>query len=467
MIEFLNFFELLFFGRRLATSGLLFIIADLSKRKKLIWLSFILAPVNSIKFFLKRKKTTSVSYLDLHDCLKSLGPIFIKFGQTISTRPDIIGEELAFRLKLLQDRLEPFPFQEVEAIITAEFGIMPEQLFLEFSKEPVAAASIAQVHKAKLKTGQNVAVKILRPNIAERYQKDIKLLYFLGRLVAKLLPQTQRLRPYETVKIFEDTMHQELNLMREAAACSELKSNFKNEYNVVIPEIYWDYCSEGVLTTQWINGISIYDTAGIDKFKLDRREIAKKLGVIFFNQAYRDGYFHADLHPGNILVQPDGKLALLDFGIMGRLHERDRLAIAEILYAFLNGDYKRVAEIHLKVHYVPSGTDIMAFAQACRAVAEPTLAKKGGHFSVAKLLGRLLKITEEFGMKAQPQLILLQKTMVVVEGIGQLLDPEVNMWLLAEPWIRKWAAKNITPEAKILRIAKKLLHKLEQELELN
>ncbi len=391
---------------------------------------------------------------------QSLGPIYIKFGQTLSTRPDLIGTEVADSLKYLQDKLPPFSYRIVKAMIEERFGQKLSDLFDSFDDTPVAAASIAQVHKAKLKSGEIVAVKILRPNIAQKYEEDIAFLEYGAEVITRFLKKAKRLRPKEVMSVFRQSMNLELNLRSEAAAASRILDNFANDSSLHIPRIYWNLTHDDIITLEWIDGVSIYDREAIKKLGFDPKDIAAKIAVIFFNQAYRDGFFHADLHPGNILVCPNGKVALVDFGIIGILAEDDRLAIAEILYAFLKRDYKLVAEVHHRVGYIPKDTNLEYFAQSCRAVAEPIIGIAIKNISIGNLLAQLFKVTEEYGMETQPQLLLLQKTMVVVEGIGQSLDEDINMWLLAEPWIKKWAAKNLSPEAKLLRMIKKILNKL-------
>ncbi len=416
----------------------------------------------------------------LIDCLSELGPIYIKFGQTLSTRPDLVGAEIAGYLRLLQDKLPPFDSGVAREIIEREFGENDVIPWLDhgihnnnwiplqargmtisyFNDTPIAAASISQVHKAQLATGEYVAVKILRPGIHKKYNRDIKLLYFLAKIISKF-SKAKRLKPIKVVDKFHETMRFELDLRLEAAASSELMDNMRNDINVIIPKIYWDLTSENILTTEWLEGTSIYDTSLLKELGLEPAKIAQNFAVMFFNQAYRDGFFHADLHAGNILVNKQGKIILLDFGIMGRLKEKDRLAVAESLFGFLNRDYKLVAKVHLRAGYIPSNTDLDLFAQSCRAVTEPIVGTPTKNISIGKLLAHLFKITEDFGMEVQPELLLLQKTLIMVEGIGRQLDGNVNMWQLAEPWIKKWAVKNLSPEAKLLRLVKHYLDRLE------
>lgn len=417
-------------------------------------ISLVLYPKS---FFTKPKQTFATRITEL---LKILGPIYIKFGQTLSTRPDLVGQAVADHLKLLQDKLPPFDFQIVKDKIKEDFGAEISELFSKFNEKPIAAASIAQVHKATLKNGEKVAVKILRPNITKIYNDDINFLEFVAHFITKFIKKSRRLKLHEVINVFRESMNYELNLRLEAAAASRFTDNFAGDDTIHIPKLHWELTSENIITLEWIEGISIYDRNKLIESGLDPDKIAAKIAVIFFNQTYRDGFFHADLHPGNILVQKNGQIALIDFGIIGILADEDRLAIAEILYAFLKRDYKLVATIHNRIGYVPPNTNLELFAAHCRAISEPIIGLKIKNISIGNLLAGLFKITEEFGMETQPQLLLLQKTIVVVEGIGQSLDPEINMWQLAEPWIKKWAVKNLTPEAKLLRKVKKFIERL-------
>ncbi|KAF8818492.1 2-polyprenylphenol 6-hydroxylase [Rickettsia endosymbiont of Cardiosporidium cionae] len=398
----------------------------------------------------------------LHSFITSLGPIYIKFGQTLSTRPDLIGEHIAEALRSLQDSLPAFSSEVARSMIEMGLGSKIDLLFSKFYDEPVASASIAQVHKAILINGENVAIKVLRPNILLLYERDLSFLEYLACIITKLVSKSKRLKLVEVIKLFRHIMKSELDLRIEAASASKLDENFKDDTSIYIPKIYWEFTKSNILVMEWVDGISIYDRSLMLKHKIDPSEIALKIAVIFLNQAYRDGFFHADLHPGNIIVSYEGRIILVDFGIIGVLDDKDRIAVAEILYAFLRRDYLLVAKIHHKLGYIPYNTSLVLFAQSCRAIAEPVVSKQICNISVGMLLTQLFQITEEFGMETQPKLLMLQKTMLVVEGIGKILDPKMNIWQTAEPWINKWAIKNLTPEAKLLRFAKKIFDNLLQ-----
>ncbi len=415
---------------------------------------YIFYPKN---LFIKNKLSFGIR---LAEMFQNLGPIYIKLGQSLSTRPDLVGIDVATSLQILQDKLPPFDFQIVKNKIKTQFNKNIEDIFVEFDEVPVAAASIAQVHKAKLKSGIEVAVKVLRPDIVKKYEEDIQFLEYCAHLIPKFLPKTKRLKPKEVIFVFRQTMQMELDFRIEAAASSRIHDNFINDDMLYVPKIYWQFTNQDILTSRWVDGVSIYDHQAMSNLGIESKNIAANIAVIFFNQAYRDGFFHADLHPGNIIIRPNGQVSLIDYGIIGILLEKDRLAIAEILHAFLNRDYVRVAEIHQRVNYIPHNTNIEYFAQSCRAIAEPIIGLSINDISIGNLLAQLFKVTEEYGMETQPQLLLLQKTMVMVEGIGQTLDPNINMWQLAEPWIKKWAAKNLSPEAKIFRLIKKIINNI-------
>lgn len=458
MLNFIkNILNLLFLLRTLSKYQLVTHPENIKFSKQIKFLGLLICFTTYPKnLFLKPKQTFG---LRLANCFKELGPIYIKFGQTLSTRPDLVGKEVADHLKSLQDNLPAFSTKIAKEKIADSFGLPISEIFSSFHETPIAAASIAQVHKAKLITGEKVAVKILRPNITKIYNNDIIFLEFIASIIAKLSKRAKRLKLSEIIAVFRDSMNFELDLRLEASAASRFVDNFANDDTIYIPKVYWNLTTEEILTTEWIDGISIYDTKKLLENKLNLEELSTKIAVIFFNQSYRDGFFHADLHPGNILVKKNGQISLIDFGIVGILSEDDRLWVAEILYAFLHRDYKLVADVHYRAGYVPQNTNLELFSQYCRAVAEPIIGKQVKDISVGILLAQLFKVTEAFGMETQPQLLLLQKTMVIIEGIGHTLNPEVNMWQLAEPWIKKWAAKNLTPEAKLIRSLRKYLDK--------
>jgi len=380
----------------------------------------------------------------LRKLLVSLGPTFIKFGQLLSTRPDLVGEQIADELSLLQDELPSFSFRKVEKIIKQETGKNVLDLFKEFIPEPVAAASIAQVHKAITQDDKVVAVKILRPGIRRKFNREISLLYMLASFV-NCFSRLRRLRLKEVVRMFDNTVRQELNLRLEAAGAHKLAENLKSNNNIVIPGVYWSLTSNRVLVSDWLEGTKITKLKGRSKKEL--KEIGDNLVICYYEQAYRDGYFHADLHPGNILITKDNKIGLIDFGIMGSLSQADRLSVAQIVHGFIKRDYDYVAKIHKTAGYIPRDTNLDEFSLACRSIGEPIFGQNAQDISIAKLLAQLFLITESFGMQTQPQLLLLQKTLILIEGVGAQLNPELNMWALGEPWMKDWAKENLSAKA--------------------
>lgn len=400
----------------------------------------------------------------LIDALKELGPIYIKFGQTLSTRPDIISQKACEDLKELQDRLDPFPFEELKKIFYQETSKTLEEVFSSFQQESVAAASVAQAHKAVLYCGTVVAVKVLRPGIKAKCTQDLKILNFLVRIISRLYPKTNNFKLLEVLKIFEDSMKMELNLRMEGANSSELKDNLSHDARIYIPPVYWDLTTEKVLVTKWVDGISIYDALSIRGAGLDPVEISKRVAIMFFEQTYRDGFFHADMHPGNIFVTPDGQIALVDFGIMGRLATRDRISVAQILQGFLRRDYMQVAKVHLKAGYIPKDTDLALFAAYCRSICEPIVGLALKDVAISKILGQLFQVIQEFGLDIQPQLILLQKSMILIEGVGKILNPDINMWELAYPWMEKWTIKNLGFESRIVNFISKIKQSIEKHI---
>lgn len=381
--------------------------------------------------------------------LRDLGPTFIKFGQALSTRPDLVGEEVAADLSDLQDRLPPFPLEQVRAIVVAELGAPVEELFRSFDEAPVAAASIAQVHFAVTTEGEEVAVKVLRPGVETLFARDLRLFYWLAAWIERLMPRLRRLRFVESVKAFEDSVKLEMDLRFEAAAAAEMAENFADDDSFEIPRIDWQRTARRVLTMQRISGIPIDEVEAIAAAGHDLGEVTEKAADAFFNMVFRDGFFHADLHPGNLFVGERGQLIAVDFGITGRIDRQTRRFLGEMLLGFLNGNYRRVAEVHFEAGFVPPDQSVDNFTQACRSIAEPILGKPLNEISVARLLGQLFQVTETFAMQTQPQLLLLQKSMLVAEGVGRRLNPDVNMWQLARPLVERWVVQTLGPQARV------------------
>ncbi len=381
--------------------------------------------------------------------LNEAGPSFIKLGQILATRSDLLGEELAADLSDLQDRLPPFPSAQARAAIEAEFGDTIDDMFQGFDDQPVAAASIAQVHFAITSDGREVAVKVLRPDIEDAFARDLDLLQWGAGLIERARPDLRRLKPRQVVETLAATVELEMDLRFEAAAAAEMAENFEDDADFQVPEVDWGRTGQRVMTTERIEGISLDDRAAIEAAGHDPVEITAKAARATFNQVFRDGFFHADVHPGNLFVTEDGKIAAVDFGIMGRLDIRTRRILGEMLLAFLTRDYRRAAEIHFEAGWVPADRSVDTFTQACRSIGEPILDKPQNEISIARLLGQLFQITETFQMETQPQLLLLQKTMLVAEGTARKLSPDANMWILARPLIEEWMAATLGPEARV------------------
>jgi ubiquinone biosynthesis protein len=381
--------------------------------------------------------------------LGGMGPSFIKLGQILSTRADLLGDEIAEDLATLQDRLPPFPGRRARALIEAEFELPLEELYRSFDDAPIAAASIAQVHFAVTPDGREVAVKVLRPGVARAFARDIDLFMWLARLTERTRPALRRLKPVEVVETLAQSVELEMDLRFEAAAASELAENFAGDPGFRVPRVDWQRTGRTVLTTERIAGVRVDDREALLAAGHRIDDLLRKAADAFFKQVFRDGFFHADLHPGNIFVDSDGALAVVDFGIMGRLDRDTRYYLADMLLGFLSGDYRRVAEVHFDAGFVPRRRSIDAFTQACRSIGEPILGRPLNEISIARLLGQLFHVTEQFEMETQPQLLLLQKTMVLVEGVGRRLDPEANIWTLARPLVETWMRDNRGPEARL------------------
>lgn len=394
--------------------------------------------------------------------LTELGPTFIKLGQALSTRADLLGEEMAADLSQLQDKLAPFPTKEAKRIIVDELGTPLDQQFISFDDEPVAAASIAQVHFAIAADGREVAVKVLRPNVEQAFKRDIDLLYWLAEWAELTQPKLRRLRMIESVKTFEDSVVLEMDLRFEAAAAAELAENFRGDDTFRVPAVDWLRTGKRVLTLERVYGTPVDEVEAIEAAGHDRDEVLRKCAEAFFNQVFRDGFFHADMHPGNLFVDASGNLVAVDFGIMGRVDTATRRFLGEMLIGFLNGNYRRVAEVHFEAGWVPADQSVDSFTQACRSIAEPILGRPLHEISIARLLGQLFAITETFSMQTQPQLLLLQKSMLVTEGVGRRLDPTVNMWELARPLIENWMRAHLGPEARVKATVINAVHTLER-----
>lgn len=394
--------------------------------------------------------------------LQAMGPAFIKLGQALSTRADLIGEQMAADLADLQDRLPPFPTAEARAAIERELGKPIAELFAAFDDEPTAAASIAQVHFARTTEGDAVAVKVLRPGIAVKMARDLDLFEWLARLAERWQPSLRRLKPVAVVETMRETVRIEMDLRLEAAAADELRHNFEGDDSFRVPRVDWTRTARAVLTLERVGGIRVDDRAALVAAGFDLRELLTRAAANFFYQVFRDGFFHADMHPGNLFIDADGALVAIDFGIMGRLDRATRYFLADMLVAFLNRDYRRVAEVHFEAGYVPRDQSLDGFAQAARAIGEPIFGRAVGEISLGRLLAQLFEVTQQFQMETQPQLLLLQKTMVLVEGMGRQLDPEINMWLLARPLVEEWMRANRGPEARLADILSQSAELLER-----
>ena len=386
--------------------------------------------------------------------LNALGPAYIKFGQVLSTRPDVVGGELATQLRVLQDELPPFSMEAARASIEAELGLPADTIFSELSP-PVAAASIAQVHRARIAaTGEEVAVKILRPGVERAFRTDIDAFYFAARTIQNLSPASRRLRPIEVVEHFEGVVMGELDLRLEASAASEFAETTKTDPGFTVPAVNWPLSGRRVMTLGWAEGTRIGDNAALDAAGHDRRKLAARVLQLFLNHALRDGFFHGDMHQGNLKVAPNGDIIAYDFGIMGRIDPYTRRVYAEILYGFIRRDYHRVAEVHFEAGYVPPDRDVDEFARALRAVGEPIFGMDVSQISMGRLLNYLFEVTERFGMETRTELILLQRTMVVVEGVARSLDPHLNIWQVARPVVEDYIKDSIGPRAAARDLAK-------------
>ncbi|MDE1891197.1 MAG: ubiquinone biosynthesis regulatory protein kinase UbiB [Betaproteobacteria bacterium] len=375
--------------------------------------------------------------------LETLGPIFVKFGQALSTRRDLLPPDIADELALLQDRVAPFPGLLAKKMLEDIYQRPLDKVFKTFTIEPVASASVAQVHFATLHTGEEVAVKLLRPNVHQMIARDVALLFSIAHLIERFIPTSRRLHPVEVIQEFEKHLKDELDLMVEASNASQLRRNFADRRLLIIPEVYWDYCDNSVMVMERMNGTPISQVAKLRALGVDIPKLARDGVEIFFTQVFRDGFFHADMHPGNIQVADDGRYVGLDFGIVGTLNKTDKNYLAQNFIAFFRRDYARVAQAHIEAGWVPKDTRPDEFESAIRSVCEPIFDKPLKDISFGKVLLRLFQVSRRFNMEVQPQLVLLQKTLLNVEGLGRDLDPELDLWKTAKPFLEKWMSEQI------------------------
>jgi len=388
--------------------------------------------------------------------LEELGPIFVKFGQILSTRRDLLPNDIADELARLQDAVPPFPGAQARKIIEQAFGHPVGRILDEFQETPLASASIAQVHTARLKNGKQVVVKVLRPDIAKVIRRDVGLLYIIAGLAGRYWKEGRRLRPVEVVRDYEKTILDELDLQREAANAAQLRRNWQDSKLLYVPEIYWDLTRRNVLVMERIFGTPVGDIAALKAQGIRMKQLGEQGVEIFFTQVFRDNFFHADMHPGNIFVEPDGRYIAVDFGIVGSLTTEDQRYLADNLLAFFNRDYHRVAELHVESEWVPKETRVDEFESAIRSVCEPIFNKPLSDISFGHFLLHLFQTARRFDMEVQPQLVLLQKTLLYIEGLGRQLYPELDLWATAKPFLERWTKEQVGPQA----FVRKLRHNL-------
>jgi ubiquinone biosynthesis protein len=379
--------------------------------------------------------------------LEELGPIYVKFGQILSTRQDLLPDDIALELAQLQDNVPPFPGRDARMRIESVFGQPVSALFAEFDETPLASASIAQVHTARLRDGADVVVKVLRPNIRRLIERDVNLLYTVAQLAERYSKAGRRLRPIEVVAEFEKILYDELDLLREAANASQLRRNFSGTDLLYVPEVYWDYCRPDIMVMERIYGIQVSNVQSLRDHGIDLKRLSERGVEIFFTQVFRHNFFHADMHPGNLFVRRDGRYMAVDFGIMGTLNPVDQRYLAENFLAFFNRDYRRVAELHVESAWVPHGTRVDEFESAIRTVCEPIFEKPLKEISFGNVLLRLFQTARRFDMEIQPQLVLLQKTLLNIEGLGRQLYPELDLWKTAKPFLERTMSEQLGARA--------------------
>ena len=432
-------------GRKVAKSDILKIISKFQEPPLAVKIIF-----KFLSFSLSSKKQIDINKDEgerLSDSLESMGTTFIKLGQFLATRPDIIGEELSKKLENLQDKLPPFSLIQAKEIIKNDLGTITYDSIIDLT-EPVAAASIAQVHKAQINdngTIKDVAIKILRPNIKKIFNEEIDAMMLFAFLVESLIKKTKRLKLVEVVFLLKEITNLEMDLRFEAAAANEYAENTKNDVGFKVPQIYWNFTSENVMTLDWVDGVSIRETEELKRRNLNTNKIAEDIIQNFLRHAVRDGFFHADMHQGNIFIDKSGHIVPIDFGIMGRLDKMSKRFLAEILFGFIQRDYRKVAEVHLAAGLVPNSVPIEDLAQALRSIGEPIFGQAVKDISGGKLLKQLFDVTEKFNMQTQPQLLMLQKTMVVVEGVARKLNPNTNIWTTSKPVLENWLKETKDP----------------------
>lgn len=397
-------------------------------------------PLNLLLFLRNNSEPRAVR---LRRALENLGPIFVKFGQMLSTRRDLMPTDIADELAKLQDQVPPFPSMQAIAVLEAAYRKPLREVFQSFEETPVASASVAQVHFAVLPDGRQAAVKILRPGISRVIAHDIALLKAAADLVEKLWADGRRLKPREVVNEFEKHLGNELDLSREAANASQLKRNFASSNLLLVPEMYWDFCTPEVMVMERMYGTPISQIGALREAGVDIPKLAANGVEIFYTQVFRDGFFHADMHPGNVQVASDGRYIALDFGIMGTLTDTDKHYLAQNFIAFFRRDYKRVAEVHIESGWAPAETRVDELEAAIRAVCEPIFDKPLREVSFGRVLLRLFQTSRRFGIEVQPQLVLLQKTLLNIEGLGLQLDPELDLWKTAKPWLERWMSEQM------------------------
>lgn len=398
------------------------------------------APVNVLLFF---RNTRAPRAERLRRALESLGPIFVKFGQVLSTRRDLMPPDIADELAKLQDQVPPFPSAQAVALLERVYKKKLSEVFKTFDEKPVASASVAQVHFAVLPDGREVAVKILRPGIEQIITHDVALLEICAALVERWWEDGRRLKPREVVGEFDKHLHDELDLMREASNCSQLRRNFAGSRLLLVPEVYWDWCDTEVMVMERMHGTPISQVDALRAQGVDIPKLAENGVEIFYTQVFRDGFFHGDMHPGNIQVAQDGRYISLDFGIMGTLTDTDKRYLAQNFIAFFRRDYKRVAEVHIESGWAPAETRVDELEGAIRAVCEPIFDKPLREVSFGRVLMRLFQASRRFGIEVQPQLVLLQKTLLNIEGLGIQLNPELDLWKTAKPWLERWMSEQV------------------------